>query len=151
MLWLIVFAAVLVLLLRLWPKGLWLVLVCAALLAAVVLFRQKQAAEELASVDMGVAYDAALCPAERPLLVTIVNNGDTPLDRVLFSVQARRPGYSGELTPYTYRQYDSTRILEPGDSHSACYRIPPLSRTAAEGLPPEELEWSAKPVKVSFR
>lgn len=151
MVWLIAFAIVLVLILKIWPKGLWLALVCVALLAAVAVFWQRQVAEELALVRISVAYDDALCPAERPLSVTIVNSGDRTLDRVFFSVQARIPGYSSELTPYTYRQYDSSRILDPGDSHSACYRLSPLSRTAAEGISPGELEWSAEAAKASFR
>lgn len=151
MLWLIALAAVLILILKIWPGGLWLALVCVALLAAGAVFWQRQVAEELALVQINVVYDAALCPAERPLSVTIVNNGDRTLDRVFFSVQARVPGYSSELTPYTYRQYDSSRILNPGDSHSACYRVPPLSRTAAEGVPPGELEWFAEAAKASFR
>lgn len=149
--WLIVFAAVLLLILKFWPKGLWLVLLCAALLLAGVLYWQHRTGEELASVQIEVTHDRALCPADKPLSVTITNRGKAPLERVLFSVHARVPGYSGEVTPYTYRQYESNRILEPGESHAACYRIPPLSRTAAEGMDPSGLAWSAEAAQASFR
>lgn len=149
--WLIILAVILVVILKLWPKGLWLVLGAAALLVGAALYWNHMTARELASVKMDVVYDAERCPAPSPLFVTITNNGATTLDRVQFSVHARIPGYSGEVTPYTYRQYDSTKILEPGDSYSACHRLPPLSRTAAADVPPGELEWSAEAAKAYFR
>lgn len=149
--WLIlVLALVLLGILKLWPRGLWFVLLFAALLVAGVIYWQNRAAKELALARIEVVHAPALCPAERPLSVTIHNNGGTPLDRVQFTIQARIPGYSGEVTPYTYRLLDSARILEPGESHAACYPVPSLSR-AATAVPLADLEWSAEAAKVWFR
>lgn len=152
--WLIVLAVILVVILKLWPKGLWLVLAAAALLVAGAVYWNHKTDQELAAVTLDVAYDAAdagRCSAANPLFITITNNGGSALDRVQFNVRARIPGYSGEVTPYTYRLYDSAKILEPGDSYGACYRLPSLSRTASGDIAPGDLEWSAEAFKAYFR
>ncbi len=143
-------AVVLLGILKFWPKGLWLVLLFAAILVSGVLYWQSRAAQELALARIEVAYDAAACPSGRPLSVTIHNDGATTLDRVQFTIQATIPGYSGEVTPYTYRLLESARILEPGASHNACYPLPSLSRAASEANP-TDFEWGARPAKVWFR
>lgn len=146
----LVLAVVLLAILKLWPGGLWLVLGIAALLVAGVLYWQNRAEKELALARITVTYDAAHCPAGRPLSVTIRNDASTTLDRVQFTLHASIPGYSGEVTPYTYRLLDSARILEPGESYAACYPVPVLSRAAAEA-PVADLEWSGRAAKVWFR
>ena len=108
-------------------------------------------AKSRSQVDIRVSYDRSACPAERPLSVTIANASDKTLERVLFSLNAVLPGYSSTITPYTYKQYRSDKILEPGESHAACYSEPLLSPAAERNLSPSELDWSARVDSAYYR
>lgn len=149
--WLLILGLLLVAVVRFWPRALWAVLAFSVLLLAGVSYWHYKDAQALASVRIDIAHDLALCPAERPLSISIVNNGESELERILFSIHAVVPGYSGEVTLYTYKQYESSRIMAPGSAHNACYPSPPLSKSALAGTLPGGLQWSAKVVKVFFR
>lgn len=149
--WLILLALVLLVILKVWPRGLWLVCALAAAGTAGVLYMEHRSSLELAQVEIEVAYAPQFCPGERPLRILFTNKGQTELDKLLFSVHARVPGYSSIVTPYTYRQYESEKILRPGESFSACYPIPLLSHTPAADVALDTLEWSAEADRAWFR
>lgn len=149
--WLLVLALVLIVLVKVWPKGLWIAGVLSGLIAAAVLYIDYSAEQKLALVSLEVVYAPDSCPQDSPLQVSFTNNAATELDKLLFSIHARVPGYSSIVTPYTYRQFESEKILGPGESFSACYPIPLLSRTPAAQSPPDKLEWSAAPDRAWFR
>lgn len=150
MVWLAVFAIVLVVILKVWPKGLWLVLAGAALLLVCIVYFNEHAAQQRDLVRITVAYERERCPAERPLRVVITNDAENTLDRVLFSIQAVVPGYSTVVTPYTYKQYDSPKILEPGEQYAACFAMPRFSRETKATVDLPSLEWSAQAEQVFF-
>lgn len=149
--WLLALAILLVIILKIWPRGLWFVLAAAVLLGGAALYWTGLEEEKLAQVRIEVAHAPQICPEKRPLQVTITNGAGTALDRVLFSVHARLPGYSDVVTPYTYKQFESSKILEPGESFAACYPTPLLSRTPAADKDLGDLEWTGVTDKAYFQ
>ena len=108
--------------------------------------------DEKAQIAISVQYDVSGCPAAKPLLVTFLNSSPAPLERVTFSIHAKMPGYSRVVTPYTYKQYESDRILAPGQRFSACYAKPLMDRDrSGEIEDPAVLEWSASVDNVYFQ
>lgn len=149
--WWIALAFILILIVYYWPKGLWIVFGGATVLVAAVFFLNHQQEAKRSLVTFEVAYSPDACPADKPMHVTITNEAEESLDRVLFTIHARMPGYSSIVTPYTYRQNTSEKILQHGEKYSSCYPVPVLTRTAAATLTPESLEWSAEADKVFFQ
>lgn len=141
--WLILLALILVILLKVWPKGLWFVLAAAVLLGGGVLYWQNRAEKERERILLSVEYAPESCPRDTPLRVSFHNESGTPVFRILFSIHARVPGYSSVITPYTYKQSASEKILQPGERYEACYAVPLLSRSS-ENLALDSLEWSAE-------
>lgn len=148
--WLLLLAGALLLILKIWPRALWAVLCLATLLTAAVLYEEKREQDLLNQIVMAVEYLPAQCAQGRPLRVTCTNETASELEKLIFSIHARIPGYSSVITPYTYRQYESEKIIAPGDSYSDCYPLPLLSRTPAADIPLENLEWSAAPDRAWF-
>lgn len=148
--WLLLLAGALLLIVKIWPRALWGVVVVAVLLTAAVIYEEKRSQSVLDQIVMEVTYSPEQCPSGTPLRVTFNNNGTGELEKLLFSIHARIPGYSSIVTPYTYRQYESEKIIAPGDNYSSCYPVPLLSRTPAAELPLESLEWSAEPDRAWF-
>lgn len=149
--WLLALAILLAIILKIWPRGLWLVLAAALLIGTGAFYLNSLEEKKLAMVRVEVAYAPQVCQGKKPLEVTIVNGADATLDRVLFSIQAQLPGYSNVVTPYTYKQFDSAKILEPGESFAACYPPPVLSRTPAADVPLGDLEWTAVADRAYFQ
>lgn len=149
--WLLLLAVLLIVLVKVWPRGLWLFTGLAVLITAGVLYAEHKETRTLEQIQIDVTYAPELCPHDRPLQVSFANTAATPLEKLLFSIHARIPGYSSIVTPYTYRQYESEKILAPGESFSTCYPIPLLSRTPAAQSSPAELEWSAKADRAWFQ
>ncbi len=148
--WLL-FALFLLLLVRLWPRALFVILAAAALVGGGVFAWTWHLDEERAQVAISVVHDPARCPDARPLSVTIRNAAAAPLERVTFSIHARMPGYSRVVTPYTFKQYESDKILSPGESFSACYPRPLMSRDIEQQAANAALEWSASVDNVYFQ
>ena len=149
--WLILLALALVVLLKVWPKGLWFVLTAAVVLAGGVLYWQKQTETQLERIVLNVAYAPDRCPSDRPLHVSFHNTAEQPVFRIFFSIHARVPGYSSEVTPYTYKQFTSEKILQPDERYDACYAVPPLSRFSTKTPALDSLEWSAEVNKIHLR
>lgn len=147
----VLFALLLLLLVRLWPRALFVILAAAALVGGGIFAWTWHLDNERSQVAISVAQDPARCPDARPLLVTIRNAAAAPLERVTFSIHARMPGYSRVVTPYTFKQYESDKILSPGQSFSACYPRPLMSRDVEPEAAGTALEWSASVDNVYFQ
>lgn len=149
--WWIALVLLLALILIYRPRGLWAVLALALALVAGVLYWNSRVERERESVRMEAAYAPEICPSERPVQVTFINAGDTTLTRVLFGIHARLPGYSSIITPYTYRQNRSDKILQPGERYSACFPLPEMTPNPGEPFTLDQLEWSAKTTQAVFQ
>ena len=148
--WWLALALILLLIVFVKPRAVWAVLAFAVLVCiagAVHYFRQEDRKGE---ITVEAAYEPGLCSGERPLRVSIYNGADAVLERVQFSIHAKRPGFSTVITPYTYKQNVSDRILEPGERFEGCYPLPPLSRDGA-GDSLDLLEWEGEVNRVFFR
>ena len=147
----IILAVVLAVIWKIKPRFFFIILgASSVLISGIILWKYFEGAQK-ANVHIQVVYDVAACPKETPLSVTIRNTSDKTLERVLFSVHADMPGYSSTITPYTYKQYRSDKILEQGESHSTCYPEPLMTPTAARTFSPENLEWSARVDSAYYR
>lgn len=149
--WWIILALVLGLILYFWPKGVWVVLGATVLIGGSVLFWNSHKEAERATAVFTVTYAPDICPDGRPMQVSLRNTSDKTMERALFTIHATMPGYSSVITPYTYRQNSSDKILAPGEAYSACYPVPVLTRTKADAISLDSLEWSATADKVFFQ
>ncbi len=149
-LWLIL-AAILIVTVRLWPRAIVFILIAVAVVGTGIFAWTRHIDSERAQIAISVTYDPSGCPAARPMSVTIRNTSPLPLERVTFSIHARKPGYSSVVTPYTYKQYESDKIIAPGESFSTCYPKPLMDRDAKAGTDEASLEWSASVDNVYLR
>ena len=85
------------------------------------------------------------CDAEFPLLITVRNTTSKTLNSAAWHMAAYRPGYSSNLIE-GYERYESDKILQPKETFTACYRLPPIK----EGHPFQRLEWKAESKYVVF-
>lgn len=149
--WLLL-AALLLLILRIWPRAFVFILTGAAVVGTGLFVWTRHIDSERARVTVSVAYDPSECPADKPLRVTVRNASPASLERMAFSIHAKRPGYSNAVTPYTYKQYESYKILASGETFSACYAKPLMDpERKGEAGNPADLEWSASVDSVHFR
>ena len=150
--WLIL-AAFLLVIIRLWPRALGFILVASIVVGTGVFVWTRHLEDERAQISISVRHDVSGCPAAKPLLVTFQNSSPAPLERVTFSVHAKVPGYSRVVTPYTYKQYESDKILAPGETFSACYAKPLMDRDRSNSEVGDAagLEWSASVDNVYFK
>ena len=149
--WWIALALVLLSLVYVRPKLVWAVLGCALILLSAVLIHNRQQGALRAGVVVEAAYAPALCPRERPLKVSISNRSEAVLERVAFTLQAAMPGYSTVITPYTYRQNTSEKILRPGESYADCYSLPLLTSDPTAEYSLDALEWSVEVHRTTFQ
>ncbi|MEM9010487.1 MAG: hypothetical protein AAGE18_04620 [Pseudomonadota bacterium] len=90
-------------------------------------------------VTLTATLDIAGCPAETPLRVSFLNEARTVLASTVFTVEARRPGFSGVVLSRT--RVESARIIPSGGGWSGCFALPRL----AEQVPDlEALTWEAE-------
>lgn len=147
----IILAIVLAVIWKIKPRFFFIILGASLILiSGIVVWKYFENAQK-SNVQIQVAYDPSGCPKVSPLAVTIRNASDKTLERVLFSLHADMPGYSSTITPYTYKQYRSDKILEQGESYAACYPEPLMSPTAARTVSPENLKWSARVDSAYYR
>lgn len=148
--WWIGLALVLLAIVYFRPKALWAVLGLAVILLAAVLVYDHRQDVLRTKVSVDVVYAPALCSKERPLRVSIKNGSERVLHRAAFSFQATLPGYSTKITPYTYKQNTSDKILRPGEVYESCYSLPLLSRELGPEYDLEVLQWSAEVTRTDF-
>jgi len=148
--WLI-FALALLTILAVKPKAIFVLLAVALVAGSGYYIWRQQQQKELANVSLAVSYDTAACPTDRPMLVTITNHSEKTLERTLFTLNAAVPGYSSIVTPYSYKQNRSDKILQQGQKYSQCFPEPIMKTRDFSDFRPEDLEWSAIVDSVYFR
>ena len=148
--WWLALALVLVLIVYVKPRAIWGVLAVAVVACAGGVLYHLRQEERKDAIVLGAVYAPDQCPGERPIRVSIYNGADAVVERVLFSIHARRPGFSTVITPYTYKQNVSDKILEPGERFEGCYPLPSFSRDGADE-PFALLEWEGEVNRVFFR
>lgn len=141
--WFILLALVLLIILIIRPKAIFFILGVALVAGGGYYIWKQQQQREMSKISMAVVYDTIKCPPGRPMLVTITNNSEKTLERTLFTLNATVPGYSSIVTPYSYKQNRSDKILRQGESHSQCFPEPLMKAGPLSDFGAEELEWSA--------
>lgn len=149
--WWLALAVILALIVYFWPKGLWIVLSLALVLVSGVIFWNKHEESEKATAAFTVVYAPDQCPKQKPMQVTLKNGSERTLERALFTIRASLPGFSSEVTPYTYQQNAMDKILAPGEEYTDCYPVPVLTRSVRESTSLDALQWNAEADKVFFQ
>lgn len=80
--------------------------------------RERRASQDL--VKVSAAYDKVNCDKDYPYLYWVKNESQRTVEKVDFTVQIRRRGYSSALNRYTSLTED--KILRPGDEIGGCFR-----------------------------
>ena len=86
-------------------------------------------------VKLEVAYIAYSKNTDYPLRVSIYNSTNRTLTKVEWRLDVFRPGYSTDLSGFD-DDYSSDRILKPGESWVAYYKLPRELKT--RGVHPTE-------------
>lgn len=81
-------------------------------------YKARKALEDMVKVK--AAYDKALCEKDYPYLYWVKNESQNTVDKVEFTVEVRKRGYSSALNSYTSITED--KILKPGDEIGGCFR-----------------------------
>ena len=103
------------------------------------------------AVTVTVRYDTKSCSKEFPLFVTIKNGSNKTVEKVSWNIGAYKQGYSNNVVDYGYYSeystlYSSDKILNSGQGHAVCYKVPALTGT----LEPQNLNWSAVRKSINF-
>jgi hypothetical protein len=103
------------------------------------------------AVTVTVRYDTKSCSKEFPLFVTIKNGSNKTVEKVSWNIDAYKQGYSNNVVDYGYSSeystpYSSDKILNSGQGHAVCYKVPALTGT----LEPQNLNWSAVRKSINF-
>ena len=148
--WFILLLLVLLIILMMRPKAIFFILGVALVAGGGYYIWQQQQKRELGNVSIEVVHDTVKCPPGRPLLVTITNHSERTLERTLFTLNATIPGYSSVVTPYSYKQNQSDKILRQDESHAQCFPEPVMKPGPLSDFGAEELQWSAIVDSVYF-
>ena len=101
-----------------------IILIPVILIALLIGYLFLQDARERAQADkveMVVKYDTKACSEDFPLAVVIRNNSDRTVNSIDFDITIRRKGYSKDLSDWMI-DYESDKIIKPGDAHGSCWR-----------------------------
>ena len=149
--WFLLLALVLTSILLICPKAIFFILGVVLVDGGAYYIWNQQQLRERAKITLEVAYDTVKCPPGKPMLVTITNHSEKTLERTIFTLDATVPGYSSIVTPYSYKQNRSDKILRLGESHAQCFPEPLMKPSPLSDFRAEDLEWSANIDSVYFR
>lgn len=118
------------------------------LMAAWVLWEERLVNEQLARLDVRLAYQPDQCPADRPLKISVHNGSSTTLLDLAWIVQAYRPGDDLNLaeSPYEAERSLGPPRLQAGTDWQDCLPLPPLRR----GYRADTLEFRAERLHGRF-
>ncbi|SMY06469.1 hypothetical protein [Flavimaricola marinus] len=102
----------------------------------------------LGRLDVQVAYGANGCSGDYPMWMGITNGGTRTLDDVSVFLVGKRAGYS---SVERREDYQSDRIIEPGQSYEACWSvttpIPGVFQSSDRAPTHDALEWEVSQVR----
>lgn len=118
------------------------------LVAAWVIWQEQREARLLAQLDVKMMYSAQVCPAARPLHVTLVNHSAKSLKTLRWEVAAYSPGSSLNLMSSGYEDptYQGSPDLQPDAQWQTCLPLPPLRA----GYRASQLEFRAERLRGNF-
>ena len=103
---------------------------------------------EIESVDTAIRHDPQFCESRSDsLLVRLGNEADRNINYTEFSVSARIPGFSNEVT-LDSEPYQTDKIIKPGEAWTSCFEMPNLSNAGEDNL--NRLEWEVNVLRVYF-
>lgn len=118
---------ILIVLRKLLKWGLIVILVVAFLLGAFIFYldyKEKKDREKRKKLEDKVTisayYSGKDCAPGYPYFYGVVNNGELSVEKVIFTVEIRRRGFSGVLNSNTRVTED--KILKPGEGYGRCFR-----------------------------
>lgn len=142
-----------------YPKQMALLAVLAAILIAWIFWGDYQNRNEKSQlnsmINIKIVFDDQSCSSEFPLLITVLNNSGAHLTKVHFGINGYRNGFSDPLYNSYYSEYESDKILAPGERWAGCYRIPKaeygVSQVTLQNNPASGLRWVIKSQRGDFQ
>lgn len=118
------------------------------IVAASVAWLDNREARQLARLELRIIYAPNICPADRPLQLTLRNGNDAPLAELGWRIGAYTPGDTVNLADnqYTAPRYRGPGELLPGNEWKDCLPMPPLR----PGYRAQTLEFRAERLQGSF-
>lgn len=98
------------------------------------------------TIEMGVAADDE-CPAEFPIRVYVGNGSTKTINKVTIYPEARREGYSDDLTGIA--RIENDKIIPPNEGYSFCWRGE-LSYEYEKSFEPADLIWTTETYYLEF-
>jgi hypothetical protein len=119
-----------------------------ALVACWVVWLDNREAQQLARLELRIAYAPQTCPADRPLQLKMNNGNDVPLIELRWRIAAYAPGDTVNLADnqYSAPRYRGPGELQAGANWEDCLPLPPLR----PGYRPQTLEFRAERLQGSF-
>ncbi|WP_300725790.1 multidrug transporter [Pseudomonas sp.] len=119
-----------------------------AIVTAVVVWQDHREAQQLARLELRLAYAPDQCPADRPLHLTLRNGNDVPLTELSWRVAAYAPGDTVNLadTAYTAPHYRGPGELQSAAEWQDCLPLPSIRA----GYRPHSLEFRAERLQGHF-
>ncbi|MGH0004666.1 hypothetical protein ACQU0X_31765 [Pseudovibrio ascidiaceicola] len=106
------------------------------------------------AIKIAVSFDDARCSKEYPLVVKIKNGSGSEVEAIKFSVEGRRTGYSDPIYESGFQDYRTDKIMQAGESHISCWKVPKLSYGKPENyrdrFPPKGVVWNASWISPQF-
>lgn len=119
-----------------------------ALVVTWVVWMDSREAQQLARLELRVAYAPQQCPADRPLQLKLTNGNPVPLLELRWRIAAYAPGDTANLADnlYSTPRYRGPGQLQGGSSWEDCLPLPPLR----PGYRAQTLEFRAEHLQGSF-
>lgn len=98
------------------------------LVALWVIWQERREEKLLGQLELRMAYAPDVCPASRPLQVTLDNHSPKALRNLRWNVTAHSPGSALNLVSSSYDapQYGGAGDLQPGGRWQSCLPLPQL-------------------------
>jgi hypothetical protein len=119
-------------------------------------YAQDQLSKRKAAKVVGkVFYDLEKCSVEYPLWIEILNKSDDTVEKFSFTIEGHLERYSDPLYDSGYPGYSSDRIIFSDEGVVVCWTLPRQAYGASEQRvalnPPENLVWTMKDIRPTFR
>lgn len=101
------------------------------------------------NIEVVVSADKDKCPDDEfPVFVLIFNHSEKTIEKVYFTVKARKKGRSSDLTGSHHLTDDRIREPKKNEAFGQCWRIP-LQADAKDN--PRDLDWSINYIEYVFQ
>ena len=115
-------------------------------LALIIYWQDQNETRQFDLVDVVLAVDENLCPAEESLQYRVNNHAEDTVYRVHFYYVVYREGYSTAVSRSYRNEITINRIIEPGGVHEGCVASADIDET----IPGGELRFELDRKRVWF-